>query len=94
MEYNQKGQKGLTLRCVESIILQKKLITNNKEVLNLSLYNPQNIYIINNEIGDGFDAFVNSPFSLYTNETVSLYFFSSWLTRILSNKEINDYHSI
>lgn len=46
LDITVQGQTGLTLRCMESIFLNKKLITNNKEVKKYDFYHPENIFII------------------------------------------------
>lgn len=42
----EKGESGVTLRVVESLFFEKKLITNNKLIKNLDFYNSNNIFII------------------------------------------------
>ena len=41
-----KSQIGITLRCLESIFFEKKLITNNMNIINTPFYNKKNIFII------------------------------------------------
>lgn len=47
-EVLQQGQTGVTLRYYEAVVYNKKLITNNKIVENLSFYNPEYIQIYEN----------------------------------------------
>lgn len=42
----EKGEVGVTLRVVESLFFEKKLISNNKLIKNLEFYNRKNIFII------------------------------------------------
>ncbi|KHT43143.1 hypothetical protein [Vibrio sinaloensis] len=49
VEINSKGQDGLTLRALESVFYKKKLITNNRNICNFDFYNPQNIYVLNDD---------------------------------------------
>lgn len=42
----EKGESGVTLRVVESLFFEKKLITNNKVIKDLDFYNSKNIFII------------------------------------------------
>ena len=44
----KKGQRGLTLRSLEAMIMGKKLITNNKHIMTMPFYSSQNILIIDN----------------------------------------------
>lgn len=41
LEVVQKGQSGITLRTIEAIIYNKKLLTNNTNIINSDLFNPQ-----------------------------------------------------
>jgi hypothetical protein len=46
LDINHPGQKGLTMRTLESIGAKKKLITTNPEIKKYSFYNPNNVLII------------------------------------------------
>lgn len=46
VEIVQKGQSGLTLRALEALFFRKKLITNNKNIINEEFYHSNNIYIL------------------------------------------------
>lgn len=48
LEIMKKGQRGLTLRSLEAMIMGKKLITNNKHIMTMPFYSSQNILIIDN----------------------------------------------
>lgn len=91
LEYAQKGQIGLTLRAVESIYLQRKLVTNNSKIKNYSFYTPNNTFILQNDETEGLVEFMERPLEFYSEETRTFYSFSSWLDRIINNKESNDY---
>ncbi len=45
LEILQKGQAGTTLRYYEAVCYNKKLLTNNKNVVNLPFYNPEYIHV-------------------------------------------------
>ena len=47
LEIVQKGQEGMSLRPLEALILKKKLITNNANIVNEKIYHPNNVYILN-----------------------------------------------
>lgn len=49
LEINRKGQNGLTFRVLESLGLQKKLVTTNAEIVHYDFYNPNNILVIDEE---------------------------------------------
>ena len=43
----QKNQTGLTVRAMEALFFNKKLITNSIEIMNYEIYHPNNILVIN-----------------------------------------------
>lgn len=57
LEIMQNGQLGYTCRAQEAIVLNKKLLTNNKWIVNSKYYNPKFIKVFD-EIGDEEIAFV------------------------------------
>jgi len=50
VEINSKDQQGLTLRALEAVYYKKKLITNNINIRNFNFYNPDNIYILDDNL--------------------------------------------
>lgn len=79
------NQVGLTLRCMESIFLEKKLITNNKEIKKYNFYNPKNIFILDEDNMDNIETFLNSPYEKVDQEIIEYYDFESWLKRFYTN---------
>lgn len=90
LEYNQAGQEGLTLRCIESLILQKKLITNNKDVVNYKFYNPHNIYILKDDNVNDLQDFIDADFVPYDKDVIYDHSFTGWLKRIVEGKALLD----
>lgn len=83
---NKDGQEGLTLRVMESIFFEKKLITNNKKIINYDFYTPENIYILDDLINiDYLDIikFINTPFQKMEERIIKKYTFEFWLDNIL-----------
>jgi hypothetical protein len=46
----QRGQSGLTMRAIEALAAGKKIITNNKNIINEPFYNNKNIMIIDDTV--------------------------------------------
>ncbi|POD95602.1 hypothetical protein BV924_14820 [Pectobacterium odoriferum] len=46
LEVNIEGQSGLTLRALEAIFFNKKLITNNISIMNYDFYSPNRVFIL------------------------------------------------
>lgn len=70
-----KGQLGLGLRPLEAIACGAKLITTNKSISVYDFYNPNNIFILNEDLSniDMLRAFIEKPFEAYDSEVVHRY---------------------
>lgn len=81
LDYNQKGQTGLTLRPMEALFLEKKLITNNKDIKNYDFYNPNNIFILGEDNIENIKEFMNKPYEKVEQKIIDYYDFEQWLSR-------------
>lgn len=81
LEINQENQNGLTVRSVESILLDKKLITNNVNIREYDFYNSQNIYILGKETRS-LDEFMSEKISSYPAALKDRYTFRNFLSEI------------
>lgn len=63
LEIIEAGQSGCTLRFMESLFFKKKLITNNKDIVNDLYYNNQNVFILGVDSLDNLVNFINSPYA-------------------------------
>lgn len=69
------GQKGITIRVLESIIHGIKLITDNAYLREMEIYRPNNIFILGQDDLKKLPIFLNAPFEPYDREYIeSLYF--------------------
>lgn len=76
------GQTGLTLRLMEAMFFQKKLITDNAELLSQpQIYRPENIFIIGHDTWESLPAFLEEPFQPWPEEIRNYYRFDAWLER-------------
>jgi len=69
------NQSGLSFRFYEAMAFEKKIITNNKNVMLYDFYNPNNIHVLEDDFNDIDDAFLNTkyepvPQHIYKNYTV------------------------
>ncbi len=86
LELQMEGQSGCTLRTLESMFLNRKLITNNKDIVNYDFYNPNNIFVIENadDFKDRFNdilKFMRSPYQKLPDMVKNNYKFCKWLER-------------
>lgn len=75
---------GLSFRTFEAIGYEKKLITTNKIVKNFDFYNPQNIFVLDNNLND-LENFINKPFEKLNDKIKGKYSFSNWI-RYMTNQ--------
>ena len=79
-EINQPGQKGLTIRAMEALFLRKKLITNNKDIVNYDLYDSNNILIYDNNTSiDDILEFLKLPYNEIKQSILSRYEVRQWI---------------
>jgi hypothetical protein len=90
LEIVQKNQYSLTLRVMESIFLQKKLITNNSDIKKYNFYDENNIMILEESNIKDIEKFLAKPFIPYSTKVVECYSFDSWLERILKKNSFID----
>ena len=86
LELQMEGQSGCILRTLESMFLNRKLITNNKDIVNYDFYNPNNIFVIENadDFKDRFNdilKFMRSPYQKLPDMVKNNYKFCKWLER-------------
>lgn len=79
----QAGQLGLTIRVIEALGANKKLITTNEDIVNYDFYRPENIYVYNGKI-DLENVFFKSDYIPIKTEIYQKYSLRSWLKEILS----------
>ena len=81
LEVCKPGQEGMTLRLMEALFYNKKLITNNEHYRELPFYNPKNIFIINEKNFSELLTFLKTPMDLYDETMKNYYSIENWLRR-------------
>lgn len=80
IDYCLDPDSGLSLRAMESMFFGKKLVTNNKTVLDSDFYNPANIYVLGHD-NRSLKEFVDCQRELVSPEIRDHYLLSNWLKR-------------
>lgn len=78
LEIVREGQYGSTLRLMEAIYFQKKLITNNAAVKNELFYDEHRIFLYTERSIDELKDFLEEDFIPYENELIEKYDVSKW----------------
>ncbi len=74
----QEGQSGITLRPMEAMMNDKKLITNNLYIKEYDFYNPENIFILQERNISELADFVRKPVEPVTSDIKENYRFEKW----------------
>lgn len=77
-------QSGLTMRTIELIGMQKKVITTNQDIINYDFYHKDNIFILDRNNPKIDIAFLNKHFKPIPAEILLKYNINSWLKTIIS----------
>lgn len=83
LDIQHPKQSGLTMRTIEMLGMQKKIITTNKEVMKYDFFNPNNICVVdrnNPSVDNKFLKinYVSTPENIYNN-----YSLETWLDEVL-----------
>ena len=81
LDYNAYDQVGLSLRVMESLFFEKKLITSNKNIKKCAFYNKNNIFIIDIDKWKDLNKFINSDYEKIDKKIIEYYDFDSWIKR-------------
>lgn len=77
----QPNQSGQTLRPLEALFLGRKLITNNRSIVNELYYHPQRIFVLGMDNIETLVDFVNSPFVDVDVRIKEQYEIRTWIER-------------
>ena len=83
----QSGQSGITLRPMEAMFYNKKLITNNIYIKEYDFYNPRNIFILQERNINELNEFLELPMIEINQDIKNKYKFSGgWLEDFLKQE--------
>jgi protein CpsH len=80
-------QTGLTMRTIEMIGMQKKLLTTNSSIKNYDFYNKQNIYIIDRNVSKLDIDFFNTPYKPLDRHIYKKYSLEQWVLDVLGEDD-------
>lgn len=83
LDIEHKKQRGLTMRTIELVGMQKKIITTNKSVTEYDFYDPANICVIDRENPIVDEAFWNSEFKPVLPDVLKKYSLEQFVEDIL-----------
>lgn len=84
----QDSQTGLTLRIMEGLLFDKKIVTTNAAIrMDKDFKDNPNIYVITKDNIKELYTFLKKPMVEYPNNLKAKYSFTNWLKRIDNNEE-------
>ena len=84
LEINKENQIGLTLRALESLFFEVKLITNNPMIKKHPIYNKNNIFIIGEDDCSNLSDFIQSPYDNSVNVFKKDYELDNWFNNFFN----------
>lgn len=84
IDIEHPGQNGLTMRTIEMLGMQKKLITTNKNVVDYDFYHPSNILVVDRNDPHIPADFIESSYQPVDETIRHRYSISTWLNHIFS----------
>jgi hypothetical protein len=78
LEILKEGQRGISMRTLEALLLHKKLITDNKSIIYEDFYTPDNIFVLGIDNIDKLKEFVFSD-SVNDNITIDKFLINNWV---------------
>jgi hypothetical protein len=86
IDIQKKNQSGLSFRVFESLGYNKKLITNNPDIVNYDFYNKNNIYIISENDWTVPKEFFETEYSKIDSEILDQYKLENWNYKVFKVK--------
>lgn len=80
------NQTGLSFRIFEAMALEKKVLTNNKTIVEYDFYNPNNIIVFDQNNLNIPTSFFETPYQSLPEEIYSYYTLNAWVERIFNLK--------
>ena len=84
LDIQHPKQTGLTMRTIEMIGMNKKLITTNQNIKRYDLFNANNVAIVNRNKVEIPEGFLDSQHTLLPKEVYEKYSLQSWILEVLS----------
>lgn len=86
IDIQKKIQNGLTFRVFDAMSHRKKLITTNKDIINYDFYNPNNIFVWDENVKTIPNNFFELPYQELPNAIFEKYSIKNWIETIFDQK--------
>ena len=83
IDINRPNQLGLTMRTVEAVGAQRKLITTNRDIVNYDLYSTRGVLVVDRDDPVIDEEFLDSEAVPFDEQVRQRYSIGSWIEAIL-----------
>lgn len=87
VDFMKPGQRGMTVRCLEALQYGKKIITNNPMLMEAAVWNPNNVFMIGQDMlldKSALASFLEKPYDPSQDAQLkSQYSMQNWLEQIV-----------
>ena len=80
------NQTGLSFRIFEAMAMNKKIITNNKMIKNTTFYNPNNIFVIDENFTEISEGFLKKPYEKIPDFIYNKYTLNNWINTVFNTQ--------
>lgn len=87
LDIQHPKQHGLTMRTIEILPLQRKIITTNPEIQRYDFFLPENIMIIDRERPMLTEEFLMTPYQAVNPDVLQQYSVEGWVKKLLANNQ-------
>lgn len=89
LHLKEGASTGITMRVVESVINEIKLITNDASIADTPIYNSENVFILGKDDLGGINDFLDRPFVSIDPKIIESFYFETWVERDFITKKID-----
>ncbi len=89
LDVEHPKQRGLTMRTIETLISEKKLITTNKSIINSNLFDNSRVCVINRDDPKLPNNFIDCPFLPIPVSLKHYYSCEGWISELLDLQNLN-----
>jgi len=84
------NQTGLSFRIFEAMAMHKKIITNNKMIKKYDFYNPNNIFVIDENFTEISEDFLNKPYEKIPDFIYNKYTLNNWIDTVFNKQTLGN----
>lgn len=88
LDVEHPRQRGFTMRTIETLLAEKKLVTTNKYILTSNLYHPSRVYVINRTGPEIPAEFLDQSYLAVPDSLRNYYSCEGWVSELLELQDV------